>query len=421
MSSQSCNLLNIIPPKPKPPFSPANIVVDNDDLLIEILLRLPIKSLLRFRSVSKHWLSLISNPQFSRLRTHVSPSGLILRSLSLSYKNPRFNFVDFNPNPINFAPSRGPFETLTFFDDPLGIKILQSCNGLLLCSSSTSEHYNFCKTRYYVYNPSTKQYSVLPPLNSHGGFWRVRGFCLAFDPSKSPHYKVVCLWKGGFNYTSRHLIEIYSSQDGQWSVSTSFTASLNVEFDCGVFWNGAVHWLNKWENSVYFKVDEEQVRDLPMPSMEHHDDGWNHRRIEYFGESNDHLHLIEIYWPWTTKFDVYEMKRDHSGWFVKYHVDLTSVSIAFPDIVREDLPRNSWNYYDFSIFSVIRGGPSGDSFLVMNIFGKVVRYNFEDRSFRKLGARVIVSRAIDLAIEKAQVLCAVDYCKSLFTFYLGSV
>ncbi|KAF7811480.1 F-box protein [Senna tora] len=356
MSSQSCKRLKLNL-KPKPTPSSPNIVADNDDLLIEILLRLPIKSLLKFKSVSKRWLSLISNPQFSRRRTPFadSASGLIL----CTYPIP--NFVDFNPNPDNIAPPRGPFETLTFAEDPLETKILQSCNGLLLFCSFSPTPNDFCKVHHYVHNPTTKQYSVLPPLKSYGGVWKVRGVCLAFDPSKSPHYKVVCVRRRGcFQYARDHLIEIYSSEGGPWRVSRYFTAPLTVDFDFGVFWNGAIHWINKWENSVYFKVDEEQVRDMPMPSMVHYDDDRirKPRRIEYFGESRDHLHLVEIYGHRTLEFNVYEMKRDYSGWFVKYHVDLNTVSIAFPEIIREDLPRNRWNYCTFSILSVIRSKPS---------------------------------------------------------------
>ncbi|KAF7811477.1 F-box protein [Senna tora] len=330
MSSQSRKHLRTIP-KPEPTSSLANIVADNDDLLFEILLRLPIKSLLTFKSICKHWLSLISSPQFSHFVKH-----------------------------------------------SLEVEVLQSCNGLLLCSDYRGY------PPYCVYNPTTKQYSVLPPLKSYESYHHVRGgVCLAFDPSKSLHYKVVFVRRSNFSY----LIEIYSSENGQWRVSSFFTGYDFVELRSGVFWNGSVHWISDREKSLYFKVDEEEVRDMPMPSRDHvHHNVRNlRRRIDYFGEFRDHLHLIEIHGPRKLEFNVYEMRRDYSGWFVKYHVDLNAVCIAFPEIIQKYHPPDDWNYYSFQIVSVVTGKASGDSFLVLNICHKfVVRYNFEDKSFCKL-------------------------------------
>ncbi|KNA13769.1 hypothetical protein SOVF_113930 [Spinacia oleracea] len=52
----------------------------SEDLFLEILLRLPLKSLGRFKSVCKSWLSVISNPEFARLH---------LQSSNLATSNPR--------------------------------------------------------------------------------------------------------------------------------------------------------------------------------------------------------------------------------------------------------------------------------------------------------------------------------------------
>ncbi|CDP16130.1 unnamed protein product [Coffea canephora] len=48
------------------PSASATIIARNEDLLTQILLKLPPKSLLRFQCVSKQWLSLISDPVFRR-------------------------------------------------------------------------------------------------------------------------------------------------------------------------------------------------------------------------------------------------------------------------------------------------------------------------------------------------------------------
>lgn len=63
----------------------ASLVEGNEDLLNEILLRLPVKSLMRFKCVSKNWLAHISNPYFCHSHTlhqynppHPFPSALLV-------------------------------------------------------------------------------------------------------------------------------------------------------------------------------------------------------------------------------------------------------------------------------------------------------------------------------------------------------
>lgn len=121
-----------------------------------------------------------------------------------------------------------------------------------------------------------------------------------------------------------------------------------MQFKNGVFWNGAIHWLSDWGDSLCFDVEEEQMRDIPMPSG--NDDV---RLYRYFGESGHHLHLVEVYGSENLQFDVYEMERDHSGWFVKYRVDLNPVAAAFPETVRGYVDPVDLPSYAFSILCVI--------------------------------------------------------------------
>ncbi|GKB38064.1 hypothetical protein Tco_0883006 [Tanacetum coccineum] len=71
------------------------------------------------------------------------------------------------------------------------VKILQSYNGLLLCSGSGSPAF------YYVYNPSTNLFKKLPQSeNSHDdSHLHATGVLrMTFDPTKSRDYKVVQLF-----------------------------------------------------------------------------------------------------------------------------------------------------------------------------------------------------------------------------------
>ncbi|KAF5948133.1 hypothetical protein HYC85_014090 [Camellia sinensis] len=120
---------------------------------------------------------------------------------------------------------------------------------------------------------------------------------------------------------------------------------------------------------------------MPMPPIP---DGSEERRLRYFRESRDHLHLIEIYGPRTTQFNVYEMERDYYGWFVQYRVDIDATPNAFSEMIHSSLDPSDLHYYQFVILGLIREENDDESFLVLHIPCKVIRYNFQDKSFREL-------------------------------------
>ncbi|KAK9931542.1 hypothetical protein M0R45_018816 [Rubus argutus] len=338
----------------------------HQDLIIEILLRLPVKSLLRFKCVSKQWLSLISDPHFRHNRRSLSSSGVILcRTTDLIHHIS-----------LNRSNSDPPFTSLSFIDDSAGIKILQSSHGLLLCCSL----YKLGKHRsYYICNPSTKQFTILPTDGS--GSTTILGVYLVFDPTKSPHHQVVCIRicsSASYSYQ----IETYSSETRNWRLSgPPLVAPFDMVFDNGVLWNGAIHWISPTGASVCFDIGQERLGSMPsLPSNEK----WSRRRFRYFGESGGHLHLIEIYGSGTTQFQVFEMERDYSSWLPKYNVDLAQVVDAFPEMVRNYLDPSESPLYAFSLLFVQED--EEDSFLLLHIFGKFVSYSLRNRTFNELGS-----------------------------------
>lgn len=204
------------------------IIPANDELSLEILLRLPVKSLLRFKSVSKQWHTLITSSYFSRRRYSYpfTPSGLLLHPLTRILV-PHLEFIPLhrneNENPIDYNPLAATPATLS------GLKILHSCNGLLSCciySENDTDH------NYYVYNPTTKQSVVLP----RPGEGTVEGMLLAFDLSKSLQYKVVCVLNAPCGQDFQ--IEIYSSKTHRWRASAKLFSSEYINFSSRVYWNG---------------------------------------------------------------------------------------------------------------------------------------------------------------------------------------
>ena len=122
----------------------------NDDLLIEILVRLPVVSLFLFKSVCKRWLSLISNQTFTLRRSQIptlDPSyGLLIQ------RSCKYDFVSFD---TRIPSKRSALKTTFPFGSEGGyVTILQSCNGLLLLCC--------CNTKFSLSNTkadTTKQAS----------------------------------------------------------------------------------------------------------------------------------------------------------------------------------------------------------------------------------------------------------------------
>ncbi|KAK6117901.1 hypothetical protein DH2020_048358 [Rehmannia glutinosa] len=372
----------------------AQIVASIDDLLIQIFLCLPIKSLIRFTLVSVQWCSIISSHRFCVLR-NPSPNpadGLI-------FECPRFGYQStphiYNSNShilfLNKSIMSSPFRKINSAHDPWrrSVEILHSCNGLLVCGCMRDPF----DRKYYIYNPTTKQYSKLPQIQPDRAVSKtICGMFLAFDPSKSPDYKVVCVSELGDWYDPRFQFEVYSSETGSWrNQGKPFTA--DVDFKDGVYWNGAVHWIsfNNTGKSIYFNPDDHDDQILPklMPTPPILG-GLDCMRRRYFGESCDHLHYIDFYvcrmrnveldefnnvvgrrtFFSEYEFNVYEMKRDYSEWFVKYKVDLSDV-VSKRDRV-------------FSICTVVRCKKDEDSFIVLGMKRKIIRYNLGYKTFENI-------------------------------------
>lgn len=157
-----------------------------ESVLVEILYRLPVKSVFKFKSVSKYWLSLISDPVFARsyfsrrititnyrkkewtILYHYDGTRDIpqedywLRVLDRgqpTFKSPSFTLSFFSEE-FNFKlPCFNPRYTHEGIrdDGKAPARVLAVSNGLLLSVASRTWH-----DCYYVCNPLTKQWSALP-------------------------------------------------------------------------------------------------------------------------------------------------------------------------------------------------------------------------------------------------------------------
>ncbi|XP_059656058.1 F-box protein At5g07610-like [Cornus florida] len=351
----------------------AEIIGSNDDLVVEILVLLPLKSVVRFKSVSKTWFSLISSPTFP----------LLWQQRQRQSHDPKISGLFFtckSRNQIKYIPLKGTDDggknkSLARFPNmyTVDITIIDSCNGfLLLCLEP-----NYFSRSYQVFNPTTKQSRTLPWPFSLARY-PPDPLYLAFDPSKSIHYKVVLLKrlhevKVDFLYQ----IHVYSSQTNAWRRPSgdhhSFSSS-GVDLGNGVYCNGSIHWISFWPDkpSKYFDVDQERV--FPMPSSPE----MVFNGLRHFGESRGHLHLTgrSVY---GTIFDikVWEMESDYSKWSLNYQLNF-NMMLNFVS-QKMIVPRT------MSVLGLIHGKDEADVFLVLFVgTNMIISYNIKDDTFKKL-------------------------------------
>ncbi|KAK9072078.1 hypothetical protein SSX86_008510 [Deinandra increscens subsp. villosa] len=148
------------------------------EIIEDIVSRLPVKSILRFRSVSKSWLSLISDPSFTKLHS----SRATTTALFISAYDPS----TYKQHLLSAPRDGGPVAHLMTLENtrPTFITKSQHLNGLVFISTKKS----------FVINPSTRKIFELPPPDSSPNFTSVRMYLFGLDESRNEH-KIVLITK----------------------------------------------------------------------------------------------------------------------------------------------------------------------------------------------------------------------------------
>ncbi|GJU39338.1 hypothetical protein Tco_1192295 [Tanacetum coccineum] len=221
-------------------------------------------------------------------------------------------------------------------------------------------------------------------------FYGCAGLRLAFDPTKSPDYKVV---RAGRN-SCEIVIQIYSSESGNWTLCRErFTYFFFVHFDSAIYWNDALHWLETENRQLtHYKLniedhehpiittiqipqDHEQpiiTTMLPMiisiriPHMLHLE--WK------LFESIGCLVLVRRDCIGSSRFTIYEMRKGCSVWSSKYIVNTDDFINPLPE---------GWSIRSI-VWSIVLGEREEDSFLIINLSAKVVQYNLISKTLREI-------------------------------------
>lgn len=233
------------------------------DLLADILIRLPDSGLVRCKVVCKSWNDTIVNICIPKAFACAHLSELIST-------NGRFWLVTHVPHQATRGDIGSSFENLhrAFPSVPMSRLFCGCCNGLFLLS----------ETRFFcVYNPATGQRVEIPTFNEASKRCYVS---LAFDPSRSPHFKVVCYRVTMYTFK----FYIYSSETGRWDVHKHKYNVERVRFGKSVYVNGILYCLSAQRNILLgVDVDNPKVCSIKLP--------WNIKDsvTGFIGESRNHL------------------------------------------------------------------------------------------------------------------------------------
>ncbi|XP_074375291.1 putative F-box protein At3g16210 [Apium graveolens] len=191
-----------------------------EHLLTEILIRLPVKSLLLCKSVSKPWLSLISNPNFikSHIKHTTTKPGADQTLIVKGEDDYSLSLLNLNSPHIR-APLDLPFSRGYYSYGPL-LKLVGSCNGIICVSvyifpiDSFRYEFNYYlkNPMTYLWNPATKQSKLIPV---HSLRYRLTSVAIGFgfDPIEND-YKVVRIVS--FSDDRPRSAEVYSANHNVW-------------------------------------------------------------------------------------------------------------------------------------------------------------------------------------------------------------
>ncbi|KAL3828269.1 hypothetical protein ACJIZ3_017071 [Penstemon smallii] len=188
------------------------------DIIRDILSRLPVKSLLRFKCVCKLWNFIISDRNFTLSNEPQRKKAIVCSSKLDSISS--FHSVN-----CEFAAEELPFPKE---NSSSVCRFLGACHSLLLLSFDTD---------IYMWNPSTRHCKKVLEMEQLAIEWDkiIPGFC--YDESSNDYIAVI----GLFHYSKPCAVLVASMKDKNWKTIT-FPYDLGSARG-GPFVNGRLHWI----------------------------------------------------------------------------------------------------------------------------------------------------------------------------------
>ncbi|GMY13758.1 F-box protein CPR1-like [Fagus crenata] len=226
------------------------------EIMTDIFSRLPVKSLLRFRSVSNTFLAMIDSPKFMKLH---------LKQSLKTNTNRTIIFTDFGRI---YSSDLDSLDNAIQLQVPLtnSVEVVGSCDGLLCLLNSVGD--------LAIWNPSTRAYREVPDpwptmaimFSENAVMWS------DFDPygfgydETSNDYKVVQLIEFKEDLIVRNAVFVYNLKTNTWRKLSS-DCTHEFPHSHGKLACGALHWTGTSHNEdiIAFDLGLEEFRVIPQP------------------------------------------------------------------------------------------------------------------------------------------------------------
>ncbi|KAG7578662.1 F-box associated interaction domain [Arabidopsis thaliana x Arabidopsis arenosa] len=212
-----------------------------EDVLEEILCRVPATSLKRLRCICKQWNSLFTDKRFARKHFRKAPR----QSLILMLKNLGFSSMSFNLHRVSPIEIIGELNLIDPHSSSYLFKIYQSyhsSDGLLLCVCVDNK---MDDTRLVVWNPCTGQTKWIQQINRYMPSYTFATGSYQDNKSGNKSYKILSRRSYG-----EPEFEIYEIDSNSWRI-------LDVNVDCNVMYIGNVTLKGK---TYWFARDKKDLR-----------------------------------------------------------------------------------------------------------------------------------------------------------------
>ncbi|RVX08428.1 F-box/kelch-repeat protein [Vitis vinifera] len=221
--------------------------------LVDVLLRLPVKSIIRFKCVCQSWQTLFNDPDFinMHLRRAITHNNCCMLLKYLSSSEEEVYSLRCNKDFAEFRRLQVPVPSKTDY-----YHIVGSSNGLI-CLTESNNKGSYVTLDTFLWNPSvTDQRKPLPKYlinNMMTSPFMVVGLGFAFHP-RIDDYKVVRIVY--FLKSKTYEVHVYSLKQDAWK---NIDANVHCHIHDTVsrtFVNGALHWLAAKKNQGRGKSDD---------------------------------------------------------------------------------------------------------------------------------------------------------------------